>query len=433
MTQAQSRADGMAVGGFVRHGAIALAPVCLVVAVFAVLLAALPSPPALAAANDLPEASAARLAGDQKRTRFVMDLDRSVAFRIFALPDPYRIIVDLPELNFTDETVSTEARGLVTAFRYGRFAPGKSRVVLDADGPVKIDKAFVLEPIEDQPARLVIDLVPTGRKQFMRDLALAPPRPLEPADQPQVPTIPVNPVPPGGAQGQKPLVVIDPGHGGVDPGAIGRDGTLEKEIVLEVAQRLAEELRALGKYRVKMTRDDDRFLRLGERVDFARANRASLFISLHADAIRYSSISGATVYTRSDRASDAAAQLLAERENRADLIAGVDLTEETDEVAGILFDLVRRETRNFSATFARGLIDEMRGKVKLIKNPLRSARFRVLSAPDVPSVLVELGYLTNRREEKTMRTQAWQQKMVGAITTAVDGYFGRNFAASTVQ
>ena len=211
----------MAVGGFVRRGGFALAPVCLALAFVAAMLCAFLPASARAAAGELPKASAARLAGDLERTRFVMDLDRAVAFRIFALPDPYRIIVDLPELEFTDGAVSAEARGLVTAFRYGRFAPGKSRVVLDSEGPVRIDKAFVLEPVEDQPARLVIDLVPTGRKQFMRDLALAPPRPAEPADHPKAPTIPVEPIPPGGASGgDKPLVVIDPGHGGVDPGAV---------------------------------------------------------------------------------------------------------------------------------------------------------------------------------------------------------------------
>ena len=225
-----------------------------------------------------------------------------------------------------------------------------------------------------------------------------------------------------------PLIVVDAGHGGVDPGAKGKGGTLEKDVVLEVALLFAEKLEASGRYRVKLTRDDDRFIKLGDRVEIARNAEASLLISVHADAINYAGISGATVYTRSDKASDLAAQMLADRENRADLIAGVDLSEETDEVAGILFDLVRRETRNFSKMFGRGLIDEFRGQVRLIKNPLRSARFHVLAAPDVPSVLVELGYLTNAKDEKVMKTPEWREKVTEAMLQAVDAYFGRGFA-----
>ena len=396
-------------------------------------------------ATSKPAAADARLAGDDKRTRFVLDIDRAVAFRIFTLADPYRIVLELPEVAFDlDGSVGQRGRGLVSAFRYGQFAAGRSRVVLDASAPVKIDKAFILEPIDDQPARLVVDLVPSDRRAFLREMAALgeedlpdqrvaigtqQPEPIlgrKPAPAP--PAAPVEPVPPGGESGRVPVVVIDPGHGGIDPGAVGKSGTREKEIVLKVAKLLAGKLRETGRYDVVLTRSDDTFIRLDERVAIARARKASLFISLHADAIGYASIGGATVYTRSERASDASAARIAESENRADLIAGVDLTDEPDDVAGILFDLVRRETRNFSVLFSRTLIEEMRDDIRLNKNPARSARFHVLKAPDVPSVLVELGYLTNAEDERVMNTSAWQHKMANALSAAVEVYFGKTVA-----
>jgi N-acetylmuramoyl-L-alanine amidase len=379
----------------------------------------------------------------------VLDLDRAVAFRIFTLADPYRIILELPEVAFDlDGSAGQSGRGLVSAFRYGRFAAGKSRIVLDANAPVKIDKAFILEPIEDQPARLVVDLVPSERRAFLREMA-ALGEEETPADEglaigtqkpesilaqratPAEPKSPVQPVPPGGDSGRIPVVVIDPGHGGIDPGAVGKNGTREKDIVLKVAKRIARQLRETGRYEVKMTRSDDTFIRLDERVAFARQHEASLFISVHADAIGYANIGGATVYTRSETASDSVAARIAENENRADLIAGVDLTDEPDDVAGILFDLVRRETRNFSVLFSRTLIDEMRDDLRLNKNPARSARFHVLKAPDVPSVLVELGYLTNAEDERVMNTESWQEKMAGALKSAVDAYFGKTIAQAS--
>ncbi|MEM8876796.1 MAG: N-acetylmuramoyl-L-alanine amidase [Pseudomonadota bacterium] len=416
------------------------AAICIVLAIFVTPISTEPS-----FASNKPAAADARLAGDEKRTRFVLDIDRAVAFRIFTLADPYRIVLELPEVGFDlDGSVGRQGRGLVTAFRYGQFAAGKSRVVLDASAPVKIDKAFILEPIDDQPARLVVDLVPSDRRAFLREMAALGEEDLpdervaigtqqpesilgrKPAPAPPAP--PIEPVPPGGETGRIPVVVIDPGHGGIDPGAVGKNGTREKEIVLKVAQLLADKLRETERYEVALTRADDTFIRLDERVAIARAKKASLFISLHADAIGYASIGGATIYTRSERASDAFAARIAESENRADLIAGVDLTDEPDDVAGILFDLVRRETRNFSVLFSRTLIDEMRGDIRLNKNPARSARFHVLKAPDVPSVLVELGYLTNAEDERVMNTHAWQDKMTNAVSAAVEAYFGKTFA-----
>ena len=388
-----------------------------------VLVAAFVLGPSYHVAAQTVTATEMRVAGDVDRTRFVIDLNDSVEIETFALDGPYRVVVDLPETAFdVPPETGSQGRGLISAFRFGLIAPGKSRVVLDVASPVEIDKAFVLDPVDGQPARLVVDLVKTDRASFMRTLAVAnrarAPRRHSPAP------VTNTPVGPGGGFDEKPIVVLDPGHGGIDPGAISRDGTTEKEIVLAFAERLAARVEATGAVEVELTRDDDRFIPLAERVEIARKANASLFISLHADSISVSNVSGATVYTLSDRASDREAALLAEKENRADAIGGVDLSDEMDDVAGILIDLVRRETQNFSILFARGLVGEMRGATRMNKNPLRSAGFRVLKAPDVPSVLIELGYLTNAEDRKLMLSEQWQTKVADSIVEAVMGYFG---------
>lgn len=394
-----------------------------ILAIGAVLAACLAWPSNVAAADGV-TATEMRVAGDVERTRFVIDLTESVDIETFALDAPYRVVVDLPQTAFdVPPETGGEGRGLISAFRYGLIAPGKSRVVLDVSSPVEIDKAFVLDPVDGQPARLVVDLVKTDRASFMRSLTVAsrsrPPR------QRAAAPVTNTPIGPGGGFDEKPIVVLDPGHGGIDPGAISRDGTTEKEIVLAFAERLAEQIEATGAVEVELTRDDDRFIPLAERVEFARKANASLFMSIHADSISVANVSGATIYTLSDRASDREAALLAEKENRSDAIGGVDLSEEMDDVAGILIDLVRRETQNFSILFARGLVGEMRGATRMNKNPLRSAGFRVLKAPDVPSVLIELGYLTNAEDRKLMLSEEWQSKVAGSIVDAVMGYFGK--------
>jgi N-acetylmuramoyl-L-alanine amidase len=381
----------------------------------------MPVPPDL-----FPIATEARLGGDATRTRLVMDLSRTIALTAFTLADPYRVVIDLPQVTFQFPARTGETgKGLIKAFRYGLVMQGGSRIVIDATGPVRIDKAFVLEPVDNQPARLVLDLVPVDRAGFMRNLALE--------SRPQRAAEPRKSEPARHGNDARPLIVIDPGHGGPDTGTIAASGEMEKTIVLDFAQALQGKLEKIGKYRVAMTRTDDRFVPLGERVRMARSQGAALFISIHADALaarQEADVRGATVYTVSDTASDAEAARLAEDENKADVIAGVDLSAEPEEVADILIDLTQRETRNFSAHFARAAVGELRTAARLHKHPLKSAGFKVLKAPDVPSVLIELGYVSNKHDLKLMVSDAWRARTSDALAQAVNTFFSTRLAGS---
>ena len=377
---------------------------------------------ALAAQGESPTvATDVRIGGDDKQTRFVVDLNRKVDLVVFTLADPYRVVVDLPQTSFKlPAKTGEQGRGLVKAFRFGLIMQGGSRIVLDAKGPVRLDKAFVLDAAEGQPARLVLDLVATERASFMRSLALG----NRPAAQ-SASVKPSEPPPPKPDGDARPLIVLDPGHGGIDNGTRGSGGELEKDVVLAFAQTLREKLESSGKFRVAMTRSEDIFIPLGERVRFARSRSAELFISLHADALprREGQAEGATVYTLSENASDAEAARLAETENKADVIAGVDLTSEPDDVANILVDLAQRETKTFSMQFARTVVDELKTAARLHKHPLKSAGFKVLLAPDVPSVLVELGYMSTKDDLKQLTSASWRAKTAQALAQAVDNFF----------
>ena len=360
-----------------------------------------------------------RIGGDDKQTRFVVDLNRKIDLVAFTLADPYRVVVDLPQTTFTlPAKAGEQARGLVKAFRYGLIMQGGSRIVLDTKGPVRLEKAFVLDAAEAQPARLVLDLIATDRTSFMRNIALE--------NRPAHSTsIKPSETPPKVDGDVRPLIVLDPGHGGIDTGTKGSGGELEKDVVLAFAQTLREKLESSGKYRVAMTRSDDTFIPLAERVRFARSRNAGLFISVHADALprREGQAEGATVYTLSENASDAEAARLAEAENKADVIAGVDLTTEPDDVANILVDLAQRETKTFSMQFARTLVGELKAAARLHKHPLKSAGFKVLLAPDVPSVLLELGYMSTKDDLKQLTSAAWRARTAQALAQAVDSFF----------
>jgi len=368
-------------------------------------------------------ANAARLAGDHERTRFIADLSKKVDVSVFALGDPYRVIVDLPDVSFQlPPGLGKEKRGLVTAYRYGLFAPGKSRIVIDVDGPFLIDKAFVLDARPDQPARLVIDLVATDRNTFLAKLRET----KGAAGSEEPPPVAVAPPTDG-----TPVVVLDPGHGGVDPGTMSAGGTTEKDVVLAFAKTLKARLEADGRYKIYLTREDDTFLALRERVEFAKQKGASLFLSIHADAFpqHVAEASGATVYTLSEQASDDEAKELAAKENFSDAIAGVDLPSQSDEeVANILIDLAQRETQNRSVIFAKSVVGELKGN--LHTKALKSAGFRVLKAPDVPSVLLELGFLSNPDDEKELKDDTWRAAMAKSVEAAIDGYFTKRIARS---
>jgi N-acetylmuramoyl-L-alanine amidase len=382
----------------------------------------------LQASDSFPVATDARLGGDESQTRFVMDLDRKIDLHVFTLADPYRVVVDIPQIRFQlPPNTGESGRGLVKTFRYGLVMAGGSRVVLDVSKPVRVDKAFMVDAADGAPARLVLDLVATDRDSYLRKIAAD--EKLARADNPSLP--PAN-VPQSNSADPRPLVVLDPGHGGIDTGTKAASGEAEKDIVLDVAQRLRERIEKTGKYRVLMTRSDDTFIPLADRVRIARGAGAALFVSIHADALprKEGDAQGATVYTLSETATDPAAARLAEEENRADIIAGVDLKSEPDDVAGILIDLAQRETKTFSVQFAHKLVSEMKDTARLHKDPVKSAGFRVLRAPDVPSVLVELGYVSNKQDLQSLLSNAWRDHTADCMAHAIDGYFSTHTAGA---
>jgi len=385
---------------------------------FLVIVAALAARAGPAAANLVAEM---RVIGDAERTRFVMDLDRSPEFRVLRLANPYRLVIDLPDVEFDGPAKPGEGRGLISDYRYGLIAPGKARVVLDLSGPVDIVNSFVLDPVDPEPARLVVDVVPTTADAFAEAAALD--RPAH--DRATGEAGPFVSAPGSG----KPVVVIDPGHGGIDSGAVGKDGLLEKEVTLTFALELARQLKLGARLEPVLTREGDDFLSLSDRVELASRHRAALFVSVHADSVREDYVRGATVYTLSDDASDALAAALAARENRSDILAGLALEDQPDEVADILFDLARRETKNLAVRFAKSLVEEMKGEIPLNANPWRRASFKVLKAADVPSVLLELGYLSNPDDEKLFTGPTWPADAAETVARAIEDFFGENLAA----
>jgi N-acetylmuramoyl-L-alanine amidase len=390
-----------------------------------------------ASAPAYPIASDARLAGDSKQTRFILDLDKTVQFRAFAMADPYRLVIDIPQVNFRlPPGTGAAGRGLVKAFRYGLVMPGGSRIVFDLTGPVKITSSTMLDSANGQPPRLVLELEDTDPATFKQVLAAETPQ-LKPAltDQttsnspPQV--APVQTSKPAPPPDSRPVVVIDPGHGGVDNGTRAGE-EMEKNLVLAFGLALRDRLEKSGKYRVVMTRTDDTFIPLDDRVKIGRTERAALFVSIHADYLPHGEgdAEGATIYTVSDKATDAEAARLAESENRADAIGGVNLTQEPTDVADILIDLAQRETRTFSNRFAHLLMGEMKNSTRMHKHPLKSAGFRVLKAPDVPSVLVELGYVSNKADLEHLVSDNWRTKTVGSMAQAIDTFLAKRLATA---
>ncbi|MBV9564225.1 MAG: N-acetylmuramoyl-L-alanine amidase [Bradyrhizobium sp.] len=398
------------------------------------------SPQALAS---FPVASDARVAGDTKQTRFILDLDKTVPFRAFMLDDPYRVVLDLPQVSFQlPAGAGTNGRGLIKAFRYGMVMPGGSRIVFDLTGPARIANSYGLDSANGQPARLVLDLEQVDNSTFSR--SLAPQGPAQPqtaapgatgtaapaVSVPQtivaVPPPTAKPTPPD----TRPVVVIDPGHGGVDNGTQSGGDLIEKSLVLDFALALRDRLEKAGKYRVVMTRSDDTFITLADRVAVARSQKAALFVSIHADALPKGEgeAQGATIYTLSDKASDAEAERLAETENRADAIGGLNLTDAPTDVADILIDLAQRETRTFSNRFAHLLMGEFKSTVRLHKHPLKSAGFKVLKNADVPSVLVEIGYVSNKADLDNMASDAWRAKAVESMGKAIDVFLAKRVA-----
>jgi N-acetylmuramoyl-L-alanine amidase len=414
----------------------------------ALLAAVLPGTSGLAAGKDSSAvAKDAHVGGDLARTRFVADLSATVDFHAYLLADPYRVVIDLPEVKFLMPSgIGSQGKGLISGFRYGLFAPGKSRIVLDVVEPVLIDKAVVRPPESGQPARLMLDLVPTTAELFEKQRnAQSVERPVMPA------TFQTSTEETGGSDKPtietqkpaktKPVIVLDPGHGGVDPGAISANGLYEKNVVFAFCKALKARLETTGRYRVLLTRNNDIFIPLDARVEFARKEQADLLVSVHADALDLKhpfanaakpakDVRGASVYTLSEDASDELAKIMAAHENRSDVLAGVELSGATDDdLASILIDLMHRETKNLSITFAKSLLGNLKGNLELTGSPHRFANFKVLKAQDVPSVLLELGYLSNEQDESALTSDEWRSKVTGAIVESISAFFAKRMVS----
>ena len=425
----------------------AVAGLCLVLLVQPCLAQTRPVGAAIQAVG-APVADGVEVISSGDVTRLVFDLTAPVAAQAYVLADPDRVIVDLPEVNFQidparglpaaargasmrkppkgAQPAGTALAGSVASFRFGLFAAGKSRVVINLAGPVRIQRIGSDPGVDGRGAHLVIELARSDRASFLAEAARAG-RELAAAAQP---------APVAGAQGEGalPVVVLDAGHGGIDTGAHGASGVLEKDVVFEFAKALAARLEAGNQVRVSMTRDTDIFISLGERVRRARAAGASLFISIHADTLTDDrSVSGATVYTASEKASDAEAARVAEKENQADLAGGLDGREDQSDVSDILVDLTRRETRAYSNVFARTLVGYWKDIGQLNKNPIRSAGFQVLRAHDVPSVLLELGYLSSERDLATLTAPQWREKAANGVARAIEGFFHSRSAGESAK
>jgi len=420
------------------------------------------------------------------RTRFVLELSDAVPYRIFVLGSPYRVVVDLPRLDWTALPPTNPGRGLVTGIRQGWLDAQTLRLVLDVARPVRVVGHELLTARDGHQPRLMIDIGSVPPAEFQRTLSTifgrlgrtqgptpaavasavpavpapvpvpAPGRPAAQAAAPRAPATaalqthqppvpattpqrataipaslptappmrsPATPPKPPSPSGQRPLIMLDPGHGGIDPGAIGVGGLREKDVTLAIARALRQELERTGRYRVALTRTNDTFVRLRQRVAIARDRKADLFISLHADSLNSATFRGMSVYTLSDTASDREAEQIAANENRADAIGGIDLSQETDVVASILIDLAQRDTLNHSRRLARHVVDSLKTTVPMVPKPQRSAGFAVLTAADVPSVLIELGYLTNAADAHLLTAPDERRTVAKSLLRAIEHYF----------
>lgn len=392
-----------------------------------------------------------------EKDRFVLDFAFKQDASVFTLSNPNRLVVDLPRDNWTINVSDTVKKSAVKNIRIGDFQNNTSRIVIDMEGTTNVTQSFWLPASQtggkNLKDRLVIDFVneagaapPSQRQDTVK--RGAPPTTLDEmlartlsqqTAQPVTNQSANNTIIPGfkppynagnpdiyKAVVRKPMVVIDPGHGGKDSGAVAKNGLYEKTVVLKLAKELARALQQTGRYNVHLTRSDDRYIALRKRVEIARQKKADLFVSIHADSIGNGKVSGASVYTLSAKASDAQTAKLAARENKSDMIAGLDLEEQDQEVANILLDLVTRETTNQSKFFANLIVNEFQqNEVKTLQRPHRHAGFAVLKAPDVPAILVESGFMSNAREARLLNDPNHRAHIVEALRMGIDAYFER--------
>jgi N-acetylmuramoyl-L-alanine amidase len=382
----------------------------------------------------LPIVMSARIGEHEDRTRLVIELSDPVNLRTFALANPDRVVIDMPEVSWRlGAPPRPTGFGAVKSYRYGQFRAGNSRMVIDLNEPVTVSDALVIPPSSGFGYRVVIDLFPTTRPKFDAQAGWPADLKQRESDAEKLAALIAAQQMAPSRNGGKKIIVLDPGHGGLDSGTIGVNGLMEKDLALAEGLKLERELRRRG-YTVFMTRDSDTFIPLRQRVAFARADRADLFIALHADSNPDPGTTGTSVYTLNDGRSDREAAALARRENQSDVIAGVDLSGDNNPVAPILINLAQRDTRNKSSEFASNALKEL-GQVTnlLARSPHRSASLAVLVAPDVPAVLIELGYLSNDSDAAQMNADSWRTKVADAIADAVDAQFAPSFGSQAAR
>lgn len=367
--------------------------------------------------------------------RLVLDFPNRFDVSVFTLQNPDRIVIDLPKSSWNVDVSKTVEKSTVKHIRVGDFDDHKSRIVIDMGNATTIDKFFWLPASKTLKDRLVIDykkgVVSVQRSASSIDDVIA--KTIGQKTQGQVVSSVVFPPKKPTMQArasvqpsQKSIIVIDPGHGGKDSGARARSGLFEKTVVLKLAKELKQHLERTGRYEVFLTRNNDRYIALKKRVSFSRKKKADLFVSIHADSIDNRHVSGASVYTLSEKASDKQTAKLAARENKSDIIAGLDLSEEDPDVTSILLDLVTRDTTNQSKFFANLIVEELqRHRIKTLERPHRHAGFAVLKAPDVPAILVESGFMSNATEARRLNDPAHRQKLVASLADGIDSYFLR--------
>lgn len=379
--------------------------------------------------------SGVRFGAHPDNQRVVIEISETAEFRAFVMEGPNRIVIDMPSFSWKVGQIQKPGTLQIKDVRFGDLGAGLSRIVIETGEPVIIQAAFMLPKQQGQSDRLVLDFKRTtapamqaALTQVHGPLQGAAPQATAVA-QPGTSAKAEPPMPPQKKPAGtpfKPTIIIDPGHGGQDPGAQSANGVYEKNITLAVGLELKRQLEESGNYRVKMTRSTDVFIPLRGRVQFARKNEGDLFISLHADSIRDNNVTGASVYTLSETASDAETAKLADRENKSDVIAGIDLSGQEADVANILLDLATRDTMNQSKFLANTVVVSFKGRsISLLERPHRSAGFAVLKAPDIPSILVEMGYLTNRSEVARLSSPEHRKKIATALKTSIDGYFAK--------
>jgi len=398
--------------------------------------------PVVATEVVLATAAHVRVGGDAE-TEFRIDLTRTVPVEITTMVQPYRVVVDLPGVAIQlIQALEPVSGGLVTGAQFLTLPENGARVVIDTAGPVRVIRATFVSKAGESKAgttvqapngvQLLIALARVDSGQSGQAREGASPAHLAPASvKPAV----FDEGSHAGSAKATPVIVIDPGHGGIDPGAIGRQHTTEKSVVLAVARELQSALSSGGRYDVRLTRTDDTFIPLDGRVEVSRQAKADLFISLHADAIEDGSLArsihGASIYTLSEKASDEQARLMADKENAADLVAGIDAAtvDGGEGIKGILYDLMNRETAVFSRLLSHSIAEALGKAGGLAREPERAAAFRVLKQAHAPSVLIELGFLSNSEEEQRMTEAWWQKQTARTLAQAVDAYFGQRSVA----